>query len=190
MTRTQQIVAVLYCLLVAYCCAWVPWVANNTVVRDYHQGYGWVWNPPTEIGVPSLTVIATRILAATALGAAAFLLARKWKALLLVAALAGAGILLYGYWTDKIAKRQERDTQREAQKIHDCAVAKVATVKCTPYGEFNVCDSYLHSDNPTAQEEDAAIATAEKDCTSEMEPKKKSAHEQIEEYKLQHGIKQ
>lgn len=54
---------------------------------------------------------------------------------------------------------------------------------------IEVCDRYGLSDNPTAQEEDAAIAAAEKECTGEIDPKQKSAHEQIEEYKRQHGMK-
>jgi hypothetical protein len=180
MTRSQRIVVAVYCLVVVYCCVWVPWVANFGSVRDIHQGYGWVWSPPSDTGVPSLAAIATRILAATALSGAAFLLARKWKALLFVAVLAGAGILLYGYWAD-------RAVERRAQTIHDCAVAKVATTpKCTSPAQngFEVCD------NPTAQEEDAAVAAAEKECATEIEPKKKSAHEQIEEYKRQHAIKE
>jgi hypothetical protein len=146
---------------------------------------------------PNLAAIALRIVAATALSIAAFLLARNWKLLLSAAILAGlgfAGILLYGYWTDRVAERR-------TQKIHDCAVAKVATAKCIPPNtrgdvfdqvgkdRFQVCDRYALSENPTAQEEDAAITAAEKECTAEMEPKQKSAHEQIEEYKRQHGIK-
>jgi hypothetical protein len=180
MTRPQRVVAVVYCLLVVYCCVWVPWVANFGSVKDVHQGYGWVWSTPSGEGVPSLAAIATRILAATALSGAAFLLAWKWKALLFVAILAGAGILLYSYWTDRVAERR-------TQKIRDCAIAKVATTaRCTPPDKngFEVCN------NPTAQEEEAAIAAAEKDCTAEIEPKQKSAHQQIEEYKHQHGIKE
>jgi hypothetical protein len=198
MNAAQRVVAVLYCLLVVYCCVWVPWVANFRGFNDIHQGYGWVWSPPSKEGVPSLAAIATRLLAVTALSGAAFLLAGKWKVLLLVGLLAGGGILLYRYRVDKSAEHQ-------AQNIHDCAVAKVATAKCTPsvpsgytpkQGEidlsagFVVCDSYVLHDNPTAQEEDTAITAAEKECTAEIAPKQKSAHEQIEEYKRQHGIKQ
>jgi len=79
MTRTQRIAVVLYCLLVVYCCVWVPWVANTDDMKDIHEGYGWVWNPPDDMGIPSLTIIVTRILAATALGAAAFLAIGNWK---------------------------------------------------------------------------------------------------------------
>jgi hypothetical protein len=180
MTRAQRIVLIIYCLLVVYCCVWVPWVANYGSIKDIHQGYGWVWSPPSGTGVPSLVAIATRILAATALSGAAFLLAGEWKALLLVAVLAGAGILLHDYWKEGVA-------QRRTQRVHDCAVAKVATTaRCTPPDKngFEVCD------NPTAQEEDAAIASAEKECAAEIGPKQKSAHEQIEEYRRQHAVKE
>src|SRR5208282_3023200 len=174
MTRAQRIILVIYCLLVVYCAVWVPWVANIDDTKDIHEGYGWVWKPPEEMGIPSLPIIATRILAATALSGAAFLLARKWKTLLFVAALAGAGLLLSGYWGDWAAKRR-------IQKIHDCAVAKVATAKCTPppartapppgfsedvhanpgnaperkdsFEVLEVCSRYALSGNPTAQEE-------------------------------------
>src|SRR6267143_7088423 len=95
MARAQRIVAVLYCLLVVYCAIWVPWVANTVNIKDIQQGYGWVWSPPSGVGVPSLAAIATRIVAATALSGVAFLLAREWKVLLFVGFLAGAGILLY-----------------------------------------------------------------------------------------------
>src|ERR1035437_1015964 len=53
---------------------------------------------------------------------------RKWAfrtllpALILTAVGAG-GILMYIYWTDKAAEHR-------AQKIHQCAVAKVADPKC------------------------------------------------------------
>jgi hypothetical protein len=120
-------------------------------------------------------------MAATALSGAAFLLARKWKALLLVAILAGAGILLYSYWTDRVAERR-------TQKIHDCAVAKVATSNCTTPNEFGfmMCEDYGYSP-AEGQTADAAIATAEKECTAEMGPKQKSAHDEIEEYNLSTG---
>jgi len=204
MTRAQRIVAVLYCLLVVYCCVWVPWVASTEGVKDISQGYSWVWSSPGA-GVPSLPAILTRIMAATALSVAAFLLAGRWKTLLSAAILVAvvfAGILLHGYWTERAS---ERAAERRAQKIHDCAVAKVATAKCTSSapppgyvrkkgeidlsGGFVVCDSYTLSDHSTAQEEDKAITAAEKECTAEIETKQKSAHEEIEEYKRQHGIK-
>src|SRR5580698_3235370 len=53
---------------------------------------------------------------------------RKWAfrtllSALVLACIGAAGILLYGYGSDKIAERR-------ARKIHDCAVAKVAKAQC------------------------------------------------------------
>ncbi|SPE42600.1 hypothetical protein SBA7_1550003 [Candidatus Sulfotelmatobacter sp. SbA7] len=116
MTRAQRIVIVVYCLLVAYCCVWVPWHAtsvlteenedlkqNEKSVKDTGLGYAWVWSrggpPPvwedpktpqaeegniirikwSETARPDTTKIALCLLAATALGAAAFLLAGEWR---------------------------------------------------------------------------------------------------------------
>jgi hypothetical protein len=183
MTRAQRIVAVLYCLLVVYCAVWVPWVANFRDFKDIPQGYGWVWSPPSGQGIPSLAAIATRILAVTALSGAAFLLAGKWKALLFVAVLAGAGILLYDFWANRIA---------EHRKIHDCAIAKMAALP----PEFQVCDGKTGtcdppslSDDQRTQQEAQALAATEKECATEIAPKQKSTREEIEEYKRQHGIK-
>jgi hypothetical protein len=184
MTRAQRIVAVLYCLLVVYCCVWVPWHAGLSEVVDIPLGYDWIWSGQDE-GSPDLSRIALRLLAATALGAAAFLFAGKWKALLFVAVLAGAGILLYGHWTNRVAERR-------TQKIHDCAIAKVATaVRCSGYvpkkGQIDLSAGLEPCDNPTPQEDETAIAAAEKECAAEID-QQKSAHEQIEEYRHQHGI--
>lgn len=46
MNRMQRIVAVLYCVSVAYCFVWIPWhfVQGEDRVRT---GYGWVWAGPT-----------------------------------------------------------------------------------------------------------------------------------------------
>ena len=122
MNRPQRIVAVLYCLLVVYCCVWIPWHATavlveedetaksrKTTVLDIRLGYAWLWSqagPPIqheeelkagdprfldvltrgairilqqESETPDMVIIALRLVAATALGAAAFLLAAKWK---------------------------------------------------------------------------------------------------------------
>ncbi|HMB82525.1 MAG TPA: hypothetical protein VKI40_00595 [Terriglobales bacterium] len=124
MTRAQRIVTVLYCLLVVYCCVWVPWLSimpmeNAQSVKE-QEGYDWVWSvgceapttnrsatapvenakpandtsppqyevvdapPPSpchgfKVGEPDMMAISLRLLAVTALGVAAFLLAGKWK---------------------------------------------------------------------------------------------------------------
>ena len=90
MNRSQRIVVVLYCLLVVYCCVWVPWhmvaaPANDNRNNQERAGYGWLWSgpPDTEV-IPSLTtpdlpVIGLRLLAATALATSAFLVLGKSK---------------------------------------------------------------------------------------------------------------
>jgi hypothetical protein len=76
MSRAQRIVVIVYCLAVAYCCLWVPWhIAQQ---GDYLRvGYGWLWSGPSnaDYGVlpaPDIPIIGLRILAATAIGIAAF----------------------------------------------------------------------------------------------------------------------
>ncbi len=114
---------------------------------------------------------------------------RKWAFRTMVSAavlvgLAFAGVLLYGYWADRTAERRTR-------RIHECAIAKVAKAQCTPSGDgkFEVCDKYSISDNSMPDEEGAAVADAENECAGEIDPKQKSIHEQISQYKREHGIK-
>jgi hypothetical protein len=193
MTRPQRIVGVLYCLLVVYCAIWVPWRYDAPAlgVNGIKEGYALVWDgPPDGYGAPDMAAVASRVLAATGLAGAAFLLARRWKVLLLAGILACAGALLYGRWSDWIAERRE---------IHSCAVARAATaMKCAPrQGQFQTCDPALYG--ASAHEEDEAVASAEKACAIEMRSgrrrpafsakQRKSAHEEIEEYREQHGVK-
>ncbi len=61
MTRSQRIVAVLYCLLVVYCCVWVPWVFLQPWPSGQpfkvQQGYDWIWSvgceKPTAANAPA-----------------------------------------------------------------------------------------------------------------------------------------
>jgi hypothetical protein len=124
---------------------------------------------------------------------------RKWtfRTLLSAVVLIGvglAGILLYGYVTDKVAELR-------AQQIRACAIAKVAKAQCQPpskdavattqdpYADIAVtCPPYMLFDNPTPEQENAAVAAAEEECAGEIDPTQKSLHEQISEYKLAHGI--
>lgn len=113
MNLLQRIIMILYCVLLVYCCLWIPWyyaAGNRGYVR---VGYAWLWvgptktQPPPDIfpadasvppeGVtldapqaavkhpiprarPDMPLISLRLIAATALGAAAFLLAGiRWK---------------------------------------------------------------------------------------------------------------
>jgi hypothetical protein len=79
MTRAQRIVAVVYCLLVVYCGAWVPWHYDMAEIKGIKEGYAPVWSgPPGGLGSPDIAAIISRIIAASGLGGAAFLIAGKW----------------------------------------------------------------------------------------------------------------
>jgi hypothetical protein len=121
---------------------------------------------------------------------------RKWAFRTLLSALVlvgigAAGIFLYAYVTDKVAEHR-------TQRIHDCAVAKVATGRCVPGQPSkhpdaiipDVCPPYMLFDNPTPELENAAISAAEEECTGELDPKQKSLHEQISQYRHDHGIQE
>jgi hypothetical protein len=82
MNKAQRFVLILYCLLLAYCCAWIPWHSGNDYIR---LGYGWLWSGPSNLGertsalaTPDLAVIFLRILTATSISAAAFLIVGTW----------------------------------------------------------------------------------------------------------------
>jgi hypothetical protein len=84
MTRVQRIILIVYCLLFAYCCVWVPWHVvwgqDKSYVRD---GYGWLWSgPSTEadegiLSAPDFPIIGLRLLAVTAISAAAWIATRR-----------------------------------------------------------------------------------------------------------------
>jgi hypothetical protein len=64
MNRAQRFVLVLYSLLLAYCCLWIPWyVPVGLHERHNRLGYAWLWagapatrsapivhNPPVDAG--------------------------------------------------------------------------------------------------------------------------------------------
>jgi hypothetical protein len=89
MNRAQRIVLIVYCLLIIYCCAWVPWHLAQTIASESQDelrcGYGWLWIGPSEpayyneSATPNLTVIGLRLLAASAMSGAGFLLAGMFK---------------------------------------------------------------------------------------------------------------
>jgi len=143
---------------------------------------------------------------------------RKWAFRTMITAvtligLGVAGVLLYSYRTDRVAEHR-------IQKIHSCAIAKIATAKCTagtprdsklpkgavvtskgdtPWADYtehpneviwDVCPPYWLPDKPTPAQENSAIAAAEEECTGDMDPKQKSLHEQIVQYRQDHGIEQ
>lgn len=84
MNRAPRIVLVLYCLCVLYCCLWVPWFVEMGAVgrlpTHLRVGYGWLWvgpqaSPyPAASTSPDLCLIVLRLVAATAIGGAAFFL--------------------------------------------------------------------------------------------------------------------
>jgi len=81
MNRAQRIVLILYCLLIVYCCLWVPWHVIEQTGISARIGYGWLWIGPSvgyaPYASPDLAVIVLRLIAATALAGAAFLGAHK-----------------------------------------------------------------------------------------------------------------
>jgi hypothetical protein len=122
---------------------------------------------------------------------------RKWafRTIMTAAGLLGlgvVGVLVYAYTTDRIAGNRAK---HRLQKIHSCAIAKVATAKCEPSepttSQFQVCDSYWLPDAPTSEQENTAIAAAEKECEEEeVDPTQESVHHQLVRYRKDHGIAQ
>jgi hypothetical protein len=73
---------VIYCLLLAYCCIWVPW--RETIIIGQRKAddvvYSLVWAAPNtyQLGyaaVPDMHLIFLRIVALTAIISAVFILA-------------------------------------------------------------------------------------------------------------------
>ena len=126
---------------------------------------------------------------------------RKWafRTLLSALVLVGVGVVgifFYGYMTDRVAERR-------ARKIHECAIAKVAKAQCQPpskdavpttqdpYAAIAVtCPPYILFDDPTPEQENAAVAAAEEECAREIDPKQKSLHDQISQYRREHATKE
>jgi hypothetical protein len=79
MNNPQRVILAIYFLALAYCCAWVPWYVQTPSERyggGYQRdGYAWVWVGTSEHARPEVPVIALRLIATTAIGAACFLLA-------------------------------------------------------------------------------------------------------------------
>jgi hypothetical protein len=89
--QAQRIVLILYCLLLAYCCLWIPWHIQLHLPSDSYRpsayvrvGYGWLWvgpnnpdalNPyPSADAAPDLPLLQLRIVALSSIAAAGFLL--------------------------------------------------------------------------------------------------------------------
>ncbi len=90
MNRPQRIVLIVYCVLVTYCCVWVPWhVVQGSASDGFQQfrtGYGWLWNGPSNFAegrasiyaTPDVPIIGLRLLAVTAVAGVAFCVG-TWK---------------------------------------------------------------------------------------------------------------
>ena len=87
MNQIQRIVVVIYCLLLAYCCIWVPWQIVGTVGSAPEHKisniiYSPVWDAP--IGSyetsPDMRLIILRAVAITSIAGAAFVSAGIAKA--------------------------------------------------------------------------------------------------------------
>lgn len=90
MNRAQRVVLILYCLLLTYCCVWIPWRIQVHVPSEwrgqsgyYRAGYGWSWVGPgdplplrydSSYAAPDMPLIQLRIVAVTSIAAGGFLL--------------------------------------------------------------------------------------------------------------------
>jgi len=90
MNRAQRGIVILYCLLLVYCCVWIPWHFALAGERYGHRyiraGYGWLWRGPSTgnsfddlRSSPDLAIVAMRFVVITTICIAAYLLAREKK---------------------------------------------------------------------------------------------------------------
>jgi hypothetical protein len=71
-----------YCLFVSYCCTWIPWqvTCGSGPRKAQYITYSWVWSAPKycifggTVG-PQIAVITLRIISATTISAAIFIVA-------------------------------------------------------------------------------------------------------------------
>ena len=86
MTRVTRFVLIAYCLLILYCCLWVPWhVVQSPGASEgsyqFRTGYGWLWSGPNlsneseaqTYSTPDFPIIGLRLLASSALAGVAML---------------------------------------------------------------------------------------------------------------------
>lgn len=79
MSKAQRIAVAVYCLLVAYCCLWVPWRVSFPEGAQYRAGYGLLWIGPLNAHLdpfatrPDFPIIALRIIAVSFISAVVFL---------------------------------------------------------------------------------------------------------------------
>ena len=80
MNLAQRVVIVISCLLLVYCCLWIPFHVQTYrqgvgSTGYYRMGYAWLWIGPDRYATPDGSLILLRLIAAAALSCAAFLLA-------------------------------------------------------------------------------------------------------------------
>jgi hypothetical protein len=70
MSAPQRVTLAIYCMMLAYCFAWVPW-RTAAPLRYARIGYGWIWRGPASaygnFAAPDVYVIALRVFAITAI---------------------------------------------------------------------------------------------------------------------------
>jgi len=124
---------------------------------------------------------------------------KKWAfrsllSLLLLAVVIACGFVSYIAWSERVAEGQR-------QRIHECAVAKIATATCDsgPWNKYKassdknpfdeMCPPYMLPDDPTREQESTVMAAAEKACWAEALPTGTSLKQEVTAYRRQHGIK-
>jgi hypothetical protein len=86
--RSLRIILIVYCLLLVYCCVWIPWhLVDAESHRVLRAGYGWLWTGPSNsvfssidalaLMTPDFAIIALRIVVATAICGAAYIATRS-----------------------------------------------------------------------------------------------------------------
>lgn len=118
MNRAQKIVVLAYCLAVAYACFWVPWQYSAGDLKNVYGGYAFLWDGPQNgLGTPDGTAVAAEVVALTALGLGLFLLAQRWKHLLVatgIVMLAWAAVSLNNFLKQMSAAPSEQAHQTVA----------------------------------------------------------------------------
>jgi hypothetical protein len=84
MNTAQRIILIVYCVLLLYCCLWIPWhihvyASDYRHFPDQRVGYGWLWAGPisgwnARYATPDIPLILLRILAVTAIAGIALLI--------------------------------------------------------------------------------------------------------------------
>ncbi len=81
MNRAQRVILAIYCILLAYCCIWIPWRVTFGSGQMTEVIYSLVWAAP-KVGyergfkaVPEMNLILLRIVGLTVISAVVFELA-------------------------------------------------------------------------------------------------------------------